>query len=313
VRRVAGKRDRGKAARRRAQMERLAASTDAGADRRTRARDAAERSASAGSSAGRWLVPADRDDPGGPAVPLDVVADLLALEPRTTLRGRGGDQLRQLAGRVVDLVELDASAPSGRSLAEVVTDDAELRDRLRPSLDLDALLAGTPVAGDRHDRTVRVAEALLERGAAHRAGDVDLYALVAPVGHERHARAQELETTVGVAVDGLTLPAGPDPAVVTVTGGWVAVGPVELFLASGRGLLQGTAGELAGAALATWLAGVVRGSADGWWAWLRDRMQVDAPALLDVAAGRAGSDHPDVVGGVLVDLIALRYPVAPPS
>lgn len=310
---MAGKRDRGKAARRRAQVERLAASSDAGAQRRARERDAAERAASAGTSAARWLVPADHDDAGGHATAVDVVADLLALDPRTTLRGRGGSELRQLAGRVVDLVELDATAPSGRSLAEVVTDDDELRGRLRPTLDLDALLAGTPLAGDRHDRTVRVAEALLARAAAHRAGEVDLHALVAPVGQERHPGAEELETTVHVAVDGLALPASPDPAVVTVTGGWIAVGPVELFLAAGRGLLHGAAAELAGAALATWLGRVVRGAPDGWWTSLRGRMDIDAPALLDLAASRAGSDHPDVVGGGVVELIALRYPVAPPS
>lgn len=309
---MAGKRDgKGKAARRKAQLDRLAASSGAGDARRARERDAAARSAAAGPSAARWLVPAGDGDTV--TVAVDVVADLLALDPRTTLRGRGGDQLRGLAASVADLIALDAAAPSGRLLVDVVTDDEPLRQQLRPSFDLDALLGGGPVAGDRHDRTVRVAEALLARGAQHREGAIDLHQQVAPVGSERHGRADEVEATVRVATDGLSLPAGPDPAVVTTTGGWVAVGPVELFFAAGRGLLTGSAGEVGGAALVTWLDQARRGRADGWWPALQSRFPVEAAPLLDQAAARAGSDHPDVAGAAVVELIAARYPVAPPS
>lgn len=311
---MAGKRDgKGKAARRKAQMERLAATSGAGDTRRAREREEAARLAAAGPSAARWLVSAEPDDAAAPTVAVDVVADLLALDPRTTLRGRGGDRLRSLAGHVVALISVDAVAPSGRPLVDVVAADAGVRDQLRPSFDLDALLAGGPVAGDHHDRTVRAAEALLERAAAHRAGRIDLHEQVAPVGARRHTRADEVEATVRVAAEGLALPAVADPAVVTTTGGWVGVGPVELFLAAGRGLLSGVAGDVGGAALATWLERARRDPDDGWSAALQGRFGVAFQPLLDQASARAGSDHPDVVGAALVDLISLRYPVAPPT
>lgn len=310
---MARKRDgKGKAARRKAQMERLATTSGAGDARRARERDGAARVAAAGPSAARWLVSSDPADATGPTVAVDVIAALLALDPRTTLRGRGGDRLRTLAGHVAALVSVDAVAPSGRPLVEVVAADEEVRDQLRPSFDLDALLAGGPVTGDHHDRTVRAAEALLERAAEHRAGSIDLHEQVAPVGARRHTRADEVEATVRVATEGLALPAVADPAVVATTGGWVGVGPLELFLAAGRGLLSGVAGDVGGAALATWLERDRRGP-DAWSVALQDRFGVDLEPLLDQAAARAGSDHPDVVGAALVDLIALRYPVAPPS
>lgn len=309
---MAGKRSgKGRDARRRAQLDRLAASSGGGegAERRSRARDDAARAAAAGPSAARWLVAA----PDGSTHALDVVADLLRLDPRTTLRGRGGDDLRALAGAAADLVGAEAVAPSGRSLAEVVTDDPALRDQLRPRLDLDALLSGGPVAADHADRTVRVAEALLSRADEHRRGELDLHGLVAPVGVDRHPAADEVEATVTVATDGLDLPTSPEPAVVTVTGGWVAVGPVELFLAAGRGLLTGAAAEVGGAALAGWLHEVVRDASEPRWAALSARVPADAAALLEAAAARAGSDHPDVVGPALVELIGLRHPIAPPG
>lgn len=312
---MAGKRDKGKAARRRAQMERLAASSGsaAGEARRARAREAASHAAAASPSAARWLVPADTDDVAGPTVAIDVVGDLLALDPRTSLRGRGEAELRTLAGRVADLVVVDAVAPSGRALVEIVTDEPDLQAQLQPSFDLEALLGGGPVGSDRHDRTVRVAAALLERAAAHRDGAIDLYTLVAPVGTERHAMADEVETTVRVAVDGLSVPAAADPAVVATTGGWVGVSVVELFLAAGRGSLTGGTRDVGGAALVIWLQQVRRGTADGWWTALSGRLPVDAEALLDESSSRAGSEHPDVAGAALVDLVAARYPVAPPG
>jgi hypothetical protein len=301
---------KGAAARRQAQMERLAAGTGgAGEARRDRARRAAADAAAVGPSAARWLT----GDADGRTVAVDVVADLLRLDPRTSLRGRGGDDLRELAGRVADLVAADAVAPSGRALAEVLTDDSDLRDRLRPSLDLDALLSGGPVPGDHADRTIRVAEALLARAAEHRAGEVDLYALVAPVGSGRHPNADEVEATVRVALDGIDVPASPTPAVVTVSSGWAAAGPVELFLAAGRGLLGGIAAEVGGAGLAVWLHQVARDPGEPRWTALTARVPADARALLSMAAGRAGSDHPDVVGSALVELVAVRHPVAPPS
>jgi hypothetical protein len=312
---VAGRKGRkgggkGTAARRQAQMERLAAGTGgAGEARRARAREAAAHVAAAGPSAGRWLT----SDGDGHTVAVDVVADLLRLDPRTSLRGRGGDDLRALAGHVAGLIAADAVAPSGRPLAEVVTEDLDLRDQLRPKLDLDALLAGGPVAGDHADRTVRVAEALLIRATEHRAGDVHLHALVAPVGLDRHDRADEVEATVRVALEGIEVPASPVAAVVTVTRGWVAAGPVELFLAAGRGSLTGAAADVGGAALVSWLADVGRDPSDPRWLALTARVPVDAGALLQEAGARAGSDHPDVAGAALVELIGLRHPIAPPG
>lgn len=307
---MAGKRDgKGKAARRKAQMDRLAAASGAGESQRARAREDAARAAAAEPSAGRWLVATEAGDVRA----VDVVADLLVLDPRTSLRGRGGDALRDLASSIADLVSLDVVAPSGRPLAEIVAADAELRDQLRPTFDLDALLGGGPVAGDRHDRTVRLAGSLLERAAAHREGSVDLHVEVAPVGVDRHPQADELELTAQIATDGLALPAGPEPAVVTTTGGWFAVAPVELFYAGGRGLLTGVAAEVGGAALAAWLQEVIRDPVEPRWAALHTRIAADPAALLDAAAARAGSDHPDVVGPALVELIALRHPIAPPG
>jgi hypothetical protein len=301
---------KGTAARRQAQMERLAAGQGGTGDaRRARARETAAHVAAAGPSAARWLT--SRAD--GRTVAVDVVADLLQLDPRTSLRGRGGDHLRTLAGHVADLVAADATAPSGRPLADVVTGDADLRDRLRPTLDLDALLSGGPVAGDHADRTVRVAEALLTRATEHRAGEVDLHALVAPVGVARHDRADEVEATVRVAVEGLDVPPSPLPAVVTVSGGWVAAGPVELFLAAGRGLLSGVAADVAGAALVRWLSDVTVDPVDPRWLGLAARVDADPGALLQQAGARAGSDHPDVAGAALVELIGLRHPIAPPG
>ncbi len=113
--------------------------------------------------------------------------------------------------------------------------------------------------------------------------------------------------------EGLAVPAGPEPAVVTTTGGWVAVAPVELFLAAGRGLLDGAARQRSvGAALAALAAGgrPRPGGAPLVGAAGPDRPRTPA-GLLQAAAARAGSDHPDVVGPALVELIGLRHPVAP--
>jgi hypothetical protein len=314
---VAGKRDKRKRqeARRRAHLDRVAA-TNAGAardgvegtERRRREREAAARTASIGPSAARWLV-ADTTDEHVTGRPVDVVADLLALDPRTRLRGRGDAELRTLAGHVEALVQMGAAAPSGRLLVEVLVPDADARAALEPSLDLDALLGDGPVSDRSHDRTVRLAEAMLERAAAHREGEVDLHALVAPVGVDRHPVADELEVIVAVAVEHVPLPANPEPAVVVTTGGWVAASPVELFLAAARGLLDGRAAEVAGAALYAWLERVGRDPLDPWWSGLSTIVDVDAPALLQQAAARAGSDHPDVAGGVLVELVSLRHPL----
>jgi hypothetical protein len=281
----------------------------AGDRRRSRARDAATAAAAAGPSAARWLVPVeDAERP----VEVDAVADVLALDPRTRLRGRGDANLRTLAGHLAGLVEAGAVAPSGRPLVEVLVADPSARGALAPSFDLDALLGDGPVRGTGHDRTVRLAEALLERAAAHRAGAVDLHAEVAPVGLGRHPNADEVETLVRVATDRLPVVGGPDPASVVATGGWLGVSPLELFLTAARGLLEGTARDVGGAVLAAWLGRARDGEVDAWWMGLVSRIPVDVTALLDDAAAQAGSDHPDVLGAVLVERIAGRYPIAPP-
>ncbi len=301
-----GRRDKHAAqeARRAAQMKRLAESTSAsgetGAQRRQAERDEAARIAAAGPSAARWLVPA----------PIDVVADLLALDPRTRLRGRGDEELRALAGHAEHLVTLGATVPSGRTLGEVVVPDDEARAALEPALDLDTLLSGGPVSDGTQDRVIRLAEELLARAEEHRRGEVDLHALVAPVGAPRHPRADGIETTVRVALDGVAVPAGPDPAVVVTTAGWLAVAPTELFLAAARGMLVGDERDVAGAALHTWLTEVAADPGEPWFMALSTIVDVDVPPLLQQAAARAGSDHADVAGSVLVELIGLRHPLA---
>jgi hypothetical protein len=284
--------------------------TPAGDRRRARARAAAEHAAAAGPSAARWIVSVE-EPAGQRVVAVDAVADALALDPRTRLRGRGDAELRTLASRLDGLVTAGAVTPSGRALLDVLVTDPGAREAFASSFDLDALLEGGPVATPTHDRTVRMAEALLARVAEHRAGEVDLYAEVAPVGLPRHARADEVESLVRVATAGYGATAGPDPAVVVTPEGWLGVSPVELFITAARGVLDGTARDVGGAALARWLTAVDRDQADGWWWGLSGRIPVDRPALLQQAAARSGSDHPDVMGGPLVELIAGRYPIEP--
>lgn len=309
---MAGKRDkrRRQEARRQAHLDRVTSPSDGDAveqaaeHRRAQRREAAERAAAVGPSAARWLVADD-----GPARPLDVVEELLALDPRTRLRGRGDAELRSLAGHVESLVAMGAEAPSGRTLVDVLVDDPDVRAALAPSLDLEALLADGPVGDGHHDRTVRLAESMLARAGAHRSGEVDLHALVAPVGLARHAAADEVEALVRVATEPLTLPANPAPAVVSTSAGWVGTSPLELFLTAARGALDGGPAEVAGSALYAWLDRVSRDPADPWWLALTGFVDVDVPALLQPAAARAGSDHPDVAGAVLVELVALRHPL----
>jgi hypothetical protein len=284
--------------------------TPAGDRRRARARAAAEQAAASGPSAARWIVPVE-ESAGRRTVTVDAVADALALDPRTRLRGRGDAELRTLAARLDDLVTAGAVTPSGRALLDVVVTDPAARGAFASTFDLDALLEGGPVATPTHDRTVRLAEALLARVAEHRAGAIDLHAQVAPVGVPRHARADEVEALVHVATSGYAATAGPDPAVVVTPEGWLGVSPVELFITAARGVLDGTARDVGGAALARWLAAVDRDQGDGWWWGLSSRIPVDRPALLQQAAARSGSDHPDVMGGPLVELIAGGYPIEP--
>ncbi len=281
----------------------------AGDRRRARARDAAERAAAAAPSAARWIVrdPATADR----TIAVDAVADPLGLDPRTRLRGRGDAELRALAARIDALITARAETPSGRPLLDVLVTDPADREALEPTFDLDALLEGGPASGATHDRTVRLAGALLARAAEHRDGAVDLHAEVAPVGTPRHVRADEVEAMVRVATDGYAATAGPDPAVVVGPDGWIGVSPVELFITAARGILDGVAREVGGAALARWLQTVVRDGGDGWWLGLTGRVPVDAAALLQEASARGGSDHPDVVGDLVVELIAGRYPVEP--
>ena len=297
-------------ARRDAQIEQVTSSSGQTREHRQRqAREGAARTAAAGPSAARWLVPRE-DAPAGPVgAPVDVVADLLALDPRTRLRGRGEAELRRLAGHVEELVTMGATTPAGRTVVEVVVPDPDDRAALEPELDLDALLADTPVSDHRHDRVVRIAEQLLARAAEHREGSLDLHALVAPPGVDRHAGADELEALVAVGTEGVALPAGPEPAVLVTEQGWVAVSPVEAFVAAARGLLEGNAADLGGAALYRWMQQARRDPADAWWSALTRIQPVDAAALLDDAAARAGSDHPSVAGGILVEMIALQHPL----
>ena len=298
-------------ARRRAHLERVNAdeeATPAADERRERRRDEAARAAAARVSAARWLVPREADDRGR-SHPLDVVAELLALDPRTRLRGRGDEELRRLAGRVEALVGMGAEAPSGRLLLDVLVADAGVREALAPALDLEALLADAPVSDRTHDRTVRLAEALLARAAEHRDGGVDLHALVAPVGVDRHPMADEVEAITRLATEHVTVPPNAAPAVMVDPGGWLAVSPVEMFLTAARGLLDGAAQQVGGGALYAWLDRVARDAGDPWWLTLSGILDVDVPPLLQQSAARAGSDHPDVAGSILVEMIALRHPL----
>ena len=253
-------------------------------------------------TAARWLVL----DDDGEVAPVDVVGDLLALDPRTKLRSRDGHLLRALAAAVEQLVGANAVCPSGTPLVEVVVADAATRDRVVPSMDLEALLSGEEPVARATDRTIRLAGALTERAQAHRAGDVDLVAAVAPPGPGRHPLADDVDRVVAAAAGDVRLPADPAPAVVTLDGGWVGASPFELVLAASRGIASGPVADAVGEGIARWFDGWVRGP-DPWRQPLLDRVAVDADGLLHDAAARAGSDHPTVLGGVLAEQVAMRY------
>lgn len=254
------------------------------------------------STAARWLVLDAEGDVGA----VDVVGELLDLDPRTKLHSRDGDRLRALAAAVEQLVGAGAACPSGTPLLEVVVADEAVRDKVTPAMDLEALLAGEAPVARTADRTIRLAGALTERARAHRDGTVDLVATVAPPGPGRHDLADHVQRLLAPATDGLRLPADPAPAVVTLDGGWIGASPFELFAVAARGLADGPVAEAVGEGLARWFDGWVRGP-DPWRQPLLDRIHVDADGLLHDAAARAGSDHPSVVGGVLVEQIAMRH------
>jgi len=301
-----------------AHIDRLAAQQGAGQERRDREREQAARAAAVPSSAARWLVPAP-DGSEVPVVAVDVVAELLGLHPRTTLRSRQGERLRTLAGRVEGLVSAGAVCPSGTLLLDVLVVDPDRRQDLAPSLDLDALLSGEAPASSTMDRTIRLAEEMVARAAAHRDGEIDLAGVVAPP-LPRHDEADEVAALVAVATDGAVLPANPSPAVSEVDAGWLPASPLELFLAAASGVVgggssptggAGGAAAVVGEGLARWLDGWVRGP-DPWRQSLLDLVPVDADGLLRDAASRAGSDHPAVLGEALVGLVAGRHPFTGP-
>lgn len=285
-----------------------------GEERRERGRAAASRAAAAGPTAARWLVPVAvaraagvRGRDGTDALPLDVVGALLALDPRTHLRGRGGDALRAIAGAAEALVTTGATTVGGTPLVDVLVADEAEREALAPSWDLDALLGGDVGRPSPVDRTIRLAQAMTSRAAQHRAGEVDLVDLVAPPGVGRHALADEVEALVAVATDRWPLPVVADPAVAVHADGWVAASPFELFLTAASGVVEGAAADLVGSLLGSWFGGF--GAGDAWEHVLRERVDVDVRGLLQQAAARAGSEHPDVLGAALVDLVALRHPL----
>ena len=253
-------------------------------------------------TAARWLVL----DGEGEVRPVDVVAELLALDPRTRLRSRDGEVLRALAAAVEQLVGAGAVCPSGTPLLDVLVEDEEVRARVAPSMDLEALLAGEEPVARTADRTIRLAGALTTRAAAHRAGDVDLVAAVAPPGPGRHAAADAVDAAVAAATRDVRLPADPAPAVVTLDGGWLGASPFELFVTAARGVPAGPVRDAVGEGIARWFDGWVRGP-DPWRQPLLDRVAVDADGLLHDAAARAGSDHPAVLGGVLAEQVAMRH------
>lgn len=239
---------------------------------------------------------------------MDVIGELLDLDPRTRLRSRDGDVLRTLAAAVEQLVGAGAVCPSGSPLLEVLVTDESVREKVVPAMDLDALLAGEQPVARAADRTIRLAGALTERAAEHRAGAVDLVRAVAPPGPGRHDVADEVGRVVAHATAEIHLPADPAPAVVTLDGGWLGASPFELFVAAARGLPSGPVADAVGEGLARWFDGWVRGP-DPWRQPLLDRVPVDADGLLHDAATRAGSDHPTVLGRVLAEQVAVQYPM----
>lgn len=253
-------------------------------------------------TAARWLVLDDDGDVRG----VDVVGELLDLDPRTKLHSRDGDRLRALAAAVEQLVGANAVCPSGTPLLDVVVTDEAVREKVVPSMDLEALLAGEEPVARTADRTIRLAGALTERAAQHRDGTVDLAAAVAPPGPGRHDLADAVQRLLEPATDGLRLPADPAPAVVTLDGGWIGASPFELFAVAARGLADGPVAAAVGEGIARWFDGWVRGP-DPWRQPLLDRIEVDADGLLHDAAARAGSDHPTVLGGVLAEQVAMRH------
>jgi hypothetical protein len=269
-------------------------------------RDAAGRTAAIPVTAARWLIVSSD---GGAAVPRDLVAELLALDPRTTLRSREGETLRAIAAAAESLVAAGAVCPSGTRLVEVLVADGPARQALAPSLDLDALLSGDAPTSTVADRTIRLADAMVERASAHRSGAVDLAARVAPPGAGSHPNDEGVRVLANLARERMPLAANPAPAVVTLEAGWIGAAPMELFMVAAGRLAQGPVADVVGEGLARWLAGWSLGP-DPWRQQLLGIVAVDADGLLHEAATRAGSDHPRVLGGVLCELVGMRHPIA---
>ncbi len=259
-----------------------AAAAKSGRPNQDRAREQREARASIAPSAARVLYQVDDGwrsvDPV--ALALAFARDLLGLQ------GSGSDEARQRAGGVHRAMLAGETVPSGLGLGEVLDVDVEALPR------------------QHHDGAVVVAEALAAVGRRHDAGEVDLYARVAPLGVDRHPHADEVDLVCSAVLPEDDVDADLRPRlVVTAADGWLEVWPPAALRAASLGVLAGGPADAVGEGLYRWLVDhdVDRGMTDRLRALVGD---VDLPFLVQTAAARAGSDHAALAGPVLLSMLA---------
>ncbi|MFT5223704.1 MAG: hypothetical protein ACI867_002028, partial [Glaciecola sp.] len=270
------RRDRKKAANRQ-QLAVERAGARVGRPNADAARETREALAALAPSAARVLLMTD-DGPRS----VDPVATALGLaRGLLSLQGSGAELTRTRCSLVHQaLVSVDPMlVPSGLSLAEVFEVD---RGTL-PQASLDGALT--------------VAEQLAVMGRRHDAGDLDLYGRTAPLGLDRHRFADEIDAVcAAMLAEDLAGDEGRPRLVLVIEDGWFELWPSSAMQAASVGFLAGDVADVVGQGLYAWLTGP---TADEYARAGVDALPqlfggVDIRALVQAAAGRAGSDHPSV-------------------
>lgn len=280
------RRDRRKQdARRQAAVQRAAERT--GTPNRDLARERREALAGLTPSAARVLV----HSPAGPRSVDPVVTALAFARGILSLQGAGSDDARARASLVHRALRtpIATEVPSGLTLAEAL--------RVDPA----------SVPEGEHDGAITVAEHLTAAGRSHEDGEIDLYARVAPMGLDRHPRADEVDIVCSAVLSPEVADDDARPRLVLVTDdGWLEVWPPAAMEARSRGVLAGVTSEVVGEGLYRWLTGpqadaVASSGPDA----LPDLFGgADIRALVRTASQRAGADHARLAGPVLLEMLA---------
>ncbi len=280
------RKDRNKAAaRRKAAVQRAQANT--GATNRDVARERREALAALTPSAGRILAQID-----GQPRSVDTVVTAIAFgRDLLALKGAGNEDARLRAAIIHRALcqPIPHVLPSGASLAEALEVD----------------LASLP--GGAHDGAVTLAEHLATLGRRHDAGEVDLYARVAPPGLDRHELADDVDLVcAAVMPEGAADDASLPRLLLVTEQGWLDVWPEAAIAAHSLGVLTGASADAVGEGLHAWLtsARAQAVAADGPDALPAIFGGRDVVAARQAAERSAGGDHPKIAGPVLLDLLA---------